>query len=103
MTATTTVQKRVAFDEASRVRLAWITKALTEHFQVSRKEAQQHAIQRRALECLAVHLESLIARDDELAELARNVERQRVRAARKGEDLGVTSADVVALPLRPLS
>ena len=104
MDSTKRSNKRVAFDQASQARFAWITRALQEWFGVTKGEAAQYAIQRRSLEAYAAHLEALRASDDPLRDLAWNVERQRMRSARKGADLGVPLVDILAdEPLRPLS
>jgi hypothetical protein len=105
----TTTQRRTRFDAASQQRLTWIQHMLRKGLNLAAQDAQQHVIVRRALECYAVHLETILKLppghdvpqlDRDLAAYA---ERNRLATARTGQDLGVSDEAITALPVRPLS
>jgi hypothetical protein len=106
---TTTTQRRTRFDEASQQRLLWVQTMLRKTLHMAAQDCQQHVVIRRAVECYAIHLETILKlppghdapqldRD-----LAAYVERSRLATARNGQDLGVSDEAITALPVRPLS
>ena len=81
-------QRRLAFDQASKQRMAWAQHALRDTLRLTVADVYQHAVVRRALEAYCVHLEGLLnkapGKDRDITHWA---ERGRLKVARNGADI----------------
>ncbi|MHB8495751.1 MAG: hypothetical protein ACYC9Z_16700 [Casimicrobiaceae bacterium] len=97
-------QRRLAFDQASKQRMAWAQHMLRDTLHLTVADVYQHAVVRRALDVYCCHLETILSRaPGKDLDIAHWAERGRLKVARNGADLCVPEDALVALPVRPLS
>ena len=85
--------------------LLWIDCVLASGLGLQPAMRRPSVVLRRAVECYAQHLESLLRREGDAAtaDLRAAFEPLSVQACARGHDLRVTPEQITALPVRPLS
>jgi hypothetical protein len=93
-------------DRATEKRLAWLQHVMREAFGVRPLDCRPSALMRRAVECYAEHVDSLVRGTGNAMhdELRGRVEVSSLRRANEGmADLDVRIGELTGLPVRPLS